>query len=48
MAARPADVQNVAAMMRDEEPDRSEVVLIEVTPRTVAYWGDEDGEIELS
>ncbi|MBA3466281.1 MAG: pyridoxamine 5'-phosphate oxidase family protein [Gemmatimonadaceae bacterium] len=28
-------------------PDSEDVVLIKVTPSRVAYWGDDDGEIEL-
>jgi general stress protein 26 len=28
-------------------PDSDEIVLIKVAPRKVAFWGDEEGEVEL-
>ena len=31
----------------EDGPDSDDVVLIKVTPHKVAYWGDEEGEIEL-
>lgn len=31
----------------DEGPESDEVVLIKVAPRRVAYWGEDEGQIEL-
>ena len=31
----------------EEGPESDDVVLIKVTPRKVAYWGEDEGEIEL-
>lgn len=32
----------------EDGPESDDVVLIKVTPRTVAYWGDDEGEVDLS
>ena len=31
----------------EDGPESEDVVLIKVTPRKVAYWGEEEGEIDL-
>ena len=31
----------------EDGPESDDIVLIKVTPHTVAYWGEDEGEISL-